>query len=148
MSALLSRLSVTGEANEDRCIQRARKSVRFHEKWGRLCGVLYLVLATGSIGVGFFFITLVWRFANLMGPNAPNQQQPAQGGGNLEPAWGIGLLLGFIAGWLCYKGAHLSCEAFRFFQGDRANRLLLEYHDAFAAIMQSQNTGKEGDSRS
>jgi hypothetical protein len=131
--------------HEEKCIQLARKPLRFQQKWGRRAGVLYLVMAAACIGLCFAFLGLTWKMVEFLAGNAPNGQQP--GRGLIGPSCAVGLMLGFLAGYVGYKGLYCFGEAIKSFRGDRTDQLLVKYHDGITALMQNQAAFSEEPSK-
>jgi hypothetical protein len=125
-----NKLAVSPHARE-KCIKRARKSVALLDKWGYWSGIGYLVLGLVCIGIVICFIVLLQHIAQM--PGNPQQVQ-----NNMWEGFLLGIIFGFLTGYLVYKSAFCFFESIKFFRGDPMDRILLEYHEALLNLMHNQ----------
>jgi hypothetical protein len=115
------------------CIDRARKVVCFHEKYGRRAAMFRFALAFVLMAVAINFADFLFRVINP-NPAMPNPANPA--------AWlgfSMGMLMGFFSGVAAFKGAHCLAQGIEYLRGERVYRLLLRYHDGLVAMMRNEN---------
>jgi hypothetical protein len=121
------------------CIDRARKRMRSLEKWGKWVAASYAAMGIAMVALAVCFSCLVVSFVRL-GANAQIPAAPRQA----DLAWmgfSLGLMFGFLAGLLLFKGMFYVVEAIVFLRGNRTCELLLRYHDGIRTAM--QNEGEE-----
>jgi hypothetical protein len=126
------RRTVSPDARK-KCIERARKAVQAHEKWGLWLGLLYFVLGILGFGLSIAFIILFQRFVQF-------QVNQAQGEQNL--AWMgflLGLTFGAIASVTAFASLRHVVEGIKLLRGDPASHILVEYHDAIVNMMHEQD---------
>src|SRR5271157_4052633 len=85
------------------CIERARKVVGLYKKWGKSIGIFYCLLGGASMALAIGFGYIVWLLAQLAG-QAQNPAGPQPRDLNLL-GFVVGLVFGFLAGYLLFKGA-------------------------------------------
>ena len=86
---------------EEKCIRNAREVVQFDKKWGRWSGSFYLIASVAYIILGLLFgMFVLWYIDPMVNPPKQNLQQidPVKG------AMAVGMILGFISGFMLFKG--------------------------------------------
>lgn len=100
-------------------VERARKNVQQHQRWGRWWTALHVALSLGFLGTISFLAEIAYRMA------AGN----AQRGGEFEQGFLLGLLLGVFGGGAIYYLIHHTAESLVSSFPDRRDELILSYYD-------------------
>jgi hypothetical protein len=124
------------QSTDVECIERARKVVRLRKNWGKSIGVFYCLLGVVTMAISIGFGYVVWLITQLA-VQLPNQAAPQP----RDLTWlgfAVGLVLGFLAGFMLFKGAHLLGQGIIFIRGDRISELLISYYDGIRDIMEKE----------
>jgi|HubBroStandDraft_2_1064218.scaffolds.fasta_scaffold658466_1 hypothetical protein len=120
--------TIDTKEREDKCVKLARKQVQFQKKWGKWGALFNLIFSLAFIGMGFVLIHFVMTLGRFL-PQPPKVQDAERQG------LVLGVILGFIAGFMFYKGTWCLVESIKSFRGDLNDRLLVEYHDGLVSVL-------------
>jgi hypothetical protein len=124
---------------DEECIERARKYVRTAVKWGRWAGVFYSIGGLVMIGIAAAFCLLLIQASRRLG-NMPNPAAP-QPPNLMWDGFVVGVILGFTAAAIAFKGGMYVMHGFQLFHGERSYELLVRYHDGLTTLVQNELEG-------
>ena len=124
-------------AQEEKCVETARKWVLSQKKSGKWLALVNLVMAIAFIGASIMCGVVVVRLGPaLQGPQIQNAQWFG---------FAIGMFIGFWSGVLAFKGGMLIVHGIKFLRGDLAAQLLVDYHDCLVALLKERESSRPGE---
>jgi hypothetical protein len=128
---------------EPKCIQRARKNVKALQKWGRWMGLGYITLGIACFAIPCMITALLYRLAMdhlAIAPNNPVLQQQFQQQNNAEmEGYATGLIGGFAAGFIFFRGLYEIGSGINFLRGDPTSQTLVKYYDTFLELTRKED---------
>lgn len=121
---------------DDEYIERIRKLVKSHDRWKRWSAPLVVLVALSPVVMLVLMMQALVGFLKLLG----NAGQP-----NIPLAWvgfGFGALLGLGLGQHVHSAM---MNLFQFFTGQRTERLLVRYYDAFQSSLDEPDPTTDSD---